>query len=337
MKDACARTIDYLRVSITDRCNLRCLYCMPAHGIPKVKHDDILRFDEIITVVRVASRLGVRHIRLTGGEPLVRKGVVQLIEEIRAIPGIDDISLTTNGVLLAPMAHELRRAGLDRINISLDTFDPDQYRTITRCGDIRHVLEGIDAALDEGFDPVKINAVAVRNLHQDFYSYARSSIDRPLHMRFIEYMPIGDSAGINDIGWGPQDIVSCEDIRKEIDREAVKRGEGPLYALSTADRPYGSGPASYWKFPDAKGTVGFISPISHQFCLGCNRIRLSAQGGIRPCLFSDEEYPIRDVVRYGTEHDVEDVLLRAIAHKPRERRDVLQAHATKKNMNAIGG
>ncbi|WP_283170864.1 GTP 3',8-cyclase MoaA [Curtanaerobium respiraculi] len=337
MKDTLGRTIDYLRVSLTDRCNLRCIYCMPAEGIAQVSHNDILRFDEIVEFIRVAAGLGVRRIRLTGGEPLVRKGVVGLVGEIRAIPGIEDISLTTNGILLASMAHDLKVAGLDRVNISLDTLDPEKYAAVTRGGDVKRVLEGIEAALAEGFDPVKINAVAVRSLDQDFYEFARMSCDRPLHMRFIEYMPVGDSAGCNGSGWGPQDVVSCDDIRSQIDGAARAAGRHPLVPASNGSAPDGGGPARYWKFPGALGTVGFISPLSNHFCSRCNRVRLTAKGGIRPCLFSDEEYPVRDALRNGSEEEVRAILIRAIGAKPDEHHEGGHANATETNMNAIGG
>ncbi len=337
MKDTHGRTIDYLRVSLTDRCNLRCVYCMPAEGIQQVDHDQILRYDEILAIVRVAADLGVRRIRLTGGEPLVRKGVVGLIANIRAISGIEDIALTTNGVLLARMAHDLKEAGLSRVNISLDTLDPDKFAEVTRGGNVQDVLDGIDAALEQGFDPVKVNAVAVRSLDQDFYEFASMSRDRPLHMRFIEYMPVGDSAGMNGAGWGPQDVVSCDDIRMQVDAGAIAAGLEALQPLQDEEKPEGGGPARYWKFPGAKGTVGFISPLSNHFCSACNRVRLTSKGGLRPCLFSDEEYPVRQAVRYGTEEDVRKVLEQTIGAKPEEHHEGDHARATATNMNAIGG
>ena len=195
MKDIHGRTIDYLRISLTDRCNFRCIYCMPEEGVCQLSHDDILRIEEIARVVRVAAGLGVRSVRLTGGEPLVRKGVADLVREIARTPGIENVSMTTNGVLLPKMADELKRAGLSRVNISLDTLDPVQFRQITRRGELRQTLDGIEAALAAGFDPVKVNAVVVRSLDQDYLAFARMSVDRPLHVRFIEYMPVGESSG----------------------------------------------------------------------------------------------------------------------------------------------
>lgn len=337
MKDLHGRTIDYLRVSLTDRCNLRCIYCMPAEGIAQVAHDEILRYNEIVELVEAAAELGIRRIRLTGGEPLVRKGVVDLVRDICAIPGIRDVSLTTNGVLLPRMADDLRAAGLTRVNISLDTLDAEEYERVTRGGNINDVLGGIDAALRVGFNPVKVNAVAVRSLNQDFFAFARMSVDRPLHMRFIEYMPVGDSAGSCGTGWGPEDVISVDEIREAINEEAVKVGLEPLRPVADSSKPEGGGPARYWEFPGAKGTVGFISPMSRHFCGDCNRLRLTSRGGIRPCLFSDEEYNVRDALRYGTKGDVRAVLMRALGAKPDEHHEGDHARATKTNMNAIGG
>lgn len=195
MKDGHGRTIDYLRISLTDRCNYRCIYCMPEEGVKSLCHEDILRIEEIAHVVRVLAGLGIRSVRLTGGEPLVRKGVVDLVRDIHETPGIENISLTTNGVFLPRMADDLREAGLSRVNISLDTLDAAQFAAITRRGQLTEALDGIDAALAAGFDPVKINAVAVRQLHQDYLAFAKLSISRPLHVRFIEYMPVGKARG----------------------------------------------------------------------------------------------------------------------------------------------
>ena len=335
MKDAYGRTINYMRISITDRCNLRCIYCMPAEGVCQVSHDDIMSFDEICRLVRIAADMGICRIRLTGGEPLVRKGVVDLVREIARTPGIEDVSMTTNGVLLARYAHDLKEAGLQRVNISLDTLDSSQYRDITRGGDITSVLVGIDAALEFGFDPVKINAVAVRSLDQDFYGFAKMSLERPLHMRFIEYMPVGDSSGVQGCGWGPQDVISCDEIMDIVNKRAEADGVG---ALAPADgKPEGAGPARYYQFKGARGTVGFISPLSRHFCGQCNRLRLTAEGGIRPCLFSDREYGVRDALRTGSDDDVRAVLERALQGKPSEHAQGDHAHATATNMNAIGG
>ena len=337
MIDSHGRTIDYMRISLTDRCNLRCIYCMPAGGVPQVDHQKILRFDEIERLVALAAEMGISRIRLTGGEPLVRKGVVDLVRALHDIPGIDDISMTTNGILLARFADDLRAAGLRRVNISLDSLDPAQFAQITRGGNLDDVLAGIDAALRVGFKPVKLNAVAVRSLNQDYLAFAKMSLDRPLHVRFIEYMPVGDSSGVDGCGWGPQDVISCDDIRAAIDEAAAQQGLGPLVPIEGRAKPDGAGPASYYQFPGAQGTVGFISPMSRHFCSQCNRLRLTAQGGVRPCLFSDQEFNVAQALRHGTDDDVRAVLRQALGAKPEEHTQGDHAHATQTNMNAIGG
>lgn len=335
MRDGHGRTIDYLRISLTDRCNLRCIYCMPAEGIVQVPHDQIMRLSEIERLVRIAAQMGVERIRLTGGEPLVRRGVVDLVEAIASTPGIRDVSLTTNGILLPRYAAELKQAGLLRVNISLDTLDAGQYREITRGGDITSVWAGIESSLEAGFCPVKINVVAVRSLDQDFLGFAKLSLDRPLHVRFIEYMPVGDSSGICGCGWGPEEVVSCDQIRESIDLRACEEGLEPL--VPAGGGPEGAGPARYYEFPGAQGTVGFISPLSRHFCAECNRIRLTSMGKIRPCLFSDDEVDIRDVLRFGSDDAVREVLDRVLRSKPAEHGNPDHARATNSNMNQIGG
>lgn len=337
MKDSHGRTIDYLRISLTDRCNLRCIYCMPAEGIEQVSHNDILTFDEILRLVRVAASMGVRRVRLTGGEPLVRKGVTGLVRDLHAIEGIEDISLTTNGVLLSRMASELRQAGLTRVNISLDTLDPDQFTHITRLGKIEDVLQGIQASLEAGFNPVKVNAVAVKSLNQDYLAFAKLSIDRPLHVRFIEYMPVGNSQGSCGAGWGPEDVISCDDIRAEVNKGAKAKGIGELIPVDSAHKPNGGGPARYFSFPNALGTVGFISPLSRHFCGECNRLRLTSTGGLRPCLFSDKEYDVKRALRTQNDDELRALLAQALNTKPEEHHEGDHAHATNTNMNAIGG
>lgn len=333
MKDSHGRTIDYLRISLTDRCNFRCIYCMPEEGVDALSHDDILRLEEIERVVRVAADMGIKRIRLTGGEPLVRKGVVDLVRAIHDTPGIENVALTTNGVLLPKMAGELAAAGLSRVNISLDTLDPEQFRFITRCGRLEDTLAGIDAALEAGFSPVKINAVVVRSLEQDVLSFARMSIDRPLHVRFIEYMPVGESAGVDGCGWGKQDVVPSEELIELINQQAIGAGIGELKP-ATKHKPTGWGPARYFEFEGAQGTVGFISPLSRHFCSECNRLRLTADGKIRPCLFSDDEYDVRTALREGTDADVRAVLMQALGAKPDEHHDKV---GTERNMSQIGG
>ena len=335
MKDGYGRVIDYLRISLTDRCNFRCIYCMPEDGVAQMSHEEILSLEEIERLVRVATRIGIRHVRLTGGEPLVRKGVVDFVRNINALPEIDNISLTTNGVLLPRMAEDLKAAGVSRVNISLDTLDPDQFRMVTRVGKLEDTLAGIDAALAVGFDPVKINAVAVRSLNQDYLGFARLSVDRPLHVRFIEYMPVGESSGVDGCGWGPEDVIPNEEILEIINERAAEQGL-PALVPAGDDQPLGFGPASYYEFPGAEGTVGFISAMSNHFCSRCNRLRLTADGKVRPCLFSDLEYDLRTLLRTpgATDDDILGVFERALAMKPDEHHNRV---GTERNMSQIGG
>ncbi|MBR2521904.1 MAG: GTP 3',8-cyclase MoaA [Coriobacteriales bacterium] len=333
MIDSHGRVIDYLRISLTDRCNLRCIYCMPEDGVSALKHEDILRIEEIARIVRVAAQTGITRVRLTGGEPLVRHGVVDLVRDIKAIPEIESIALTTNGILLPEMADDLKAAGLSRVNISLDTLDEEQYHYITRWGNVDDVHAGIDAALRVGFKPVKVNSVVIRSLDQDVFEFARMSVDRPLHMRFIEYMPVGESSGYDGSGWGEQDVVPCEEIMETINARARELGL-PELVPAGKHRPTGWGPARYYEFPGAQGTVGFISPISNHFCSECNRLRMTADGKIRPCLFSDEELDLRTAVREGTDEDIREVFLRALQLKPDEHHSRV---GTARKMSQIGG
>lgn len=334
MKDNYGRKIDYLRISLTDRCNLRCIYCMPEEGVPFRSHESILRIEEIADFTRRAAQAGIRRVRLTGGEPLIRKGVVDLVREIAATPGIEDISLTTNGVLLPKMAADLKDAGLTRVNISLDTLDPAQFTYVTRLGKIEDVFAGIDAALENGFDPVKINAVAVRSLDQDFFGFAKLSLDRPLHVRFIEYMPVGESSGGTGAGWTEEDIVPASEIIERINEGAIAAGIGALEPVTDDDLPSGAGPAIYYRLPGAKGTVGFISAMSNHFCSSCNRLRLTADGKIRPCLFSDREIDVMEAIRSDDSEAIDHAIEEAIGIKPDEHHE---ERGTERRMSQIGG
>ncbi len=314
MKDGQGRQIDYLRISLTDRCNLRCIYCMPEHGVKSIPRESVLTLEEVHKAIECASQLGIKHIRFTGGEPTVRKGLLSLIERTAQTPGIESVALTTNAILLPGMAADLKAAGLSRVNISLDTLDAEQYRFITRLGNLDDALKGIEAAVSTGLSPVKLNTVVVRSLNQDLLSFARLTVDAPLHVRFIEYMPIGSGEDCGGCGWGPDDVVPAKEIIETINIQAQSIGLGSLQpAIATPD---GWGPAQYYRFPGAQGTVGVISAISNHFCASCNRLRLTADGKIKPCLFSDTEYDIRSALRKGSEEEVLSVFKAALSHKP---------------------
>lgn len=332
MKDGQGRQIDYLRISLTDRCNLRCIYCMPEHGVKSIPHESILTLEEVHKAIECASQLGIKHIRFTGGEPTVRKGLLGLIERTAQTPGIESVALTTNAILLPNMATDLKAAGLSRVNISLDTLDAEQYRFITRRGNLDDALKGVEAALSSGLSPVKLNTVVVRSLNQDLLSFARLTVDAPLHVRFIEYMPIGSGEDCGGCGWGLDDVVSAKEIIETINMQAQSIGLGSLQP--TTATPDGWGPAQYYRLPDAQGTVGVISAISNHFCASCNRLRLTADGKIKPCLFSDTEYDIRCALRKGDKEEVLSVFEAALSHKPSGHEHRV---GTRRMMSQVGG
>ena len=332
MKDGQGRQIDYLRISLTDRCNLRCIYCMPEHGVKSIPHESILTLEEVHKAIECASQLGIKHIRFTGGEPTVRKGLLSLIERTAQTPGIESVALTTNAILLPNMAADLKAAGLSRVNISLDTLDAEQYRFITRRGNLDDALKGVEAALSSGLSPVKLNTVVVRSLNQDLLSFARLTVDAPLHVRFIEYMPIGSGEDCGGCGWGLDDVVSAKEIIETINMQAQSIGLGSLQP--TTATPDGWGPAQYYRLPDAQGTVGVISAISNHFCASCNRLRLTADGKIKPCLFSDTEYDIRSALRKGDKEEVLSVFKAALSHKPSGHEHRV---GTRRMMSQVGG
>ena len=332
MKDGQGRQIDYLRISLTDRCNLRCIYCMPEHGVKSIPHESILTLEEVHKAIECASQLGIKHVRFTGGEPTVRKGLLGLIERTAQTPGIESVALTTNAILLPNMATDLKAAGLSRVNISLDTLDAEQYRFITRRGNLDDALKGVEAALSSGLSPVKLNTVVVRSLNQDLLSFARLTIDAPLHVRFIEYMPIGSGEDCGGCGWGLDDVVPAKEIIETINMQARSIGLGSLQP--TTATPDGWGPAQYYRLPDAQGTVGVISAISNHFCASCNRLRLTADGKIKPCLFSDTEYDIRSALRKGDKEEVLSEFEAALSHKPSGHEHRV---GTRRMMSQVGG
>jgi len=328
--DSFDRKIDYLRISITDRCNLRCIYCMPPEGVPTIGHDEVLSYEEIIEIARLACRLGISKIRLSGGEPLVRRRVVSLIRELTRVDGLEDLSLTTNGVLLAEYVPALVDAGLRRVNVSLDTIRPDRFKRITRFPLLDRVLSGLDAARAAGLDPVKINVVVIRGVNDDEVAdFARLAFEEPFHVRFIEFMPVGCGPG-----WGPEKVVSSAEIRACIEDEF-----GPLLP---AHGSMASGPAEGFHLAHGRGEVGFISPLSRHFCGTCNRVRLTADGRLRPCLFSDEEVDLKAILRNGRPEghhgELRSLMYRTIRNKPE--RHTLGGHSFKiceRGMSAIGG
>ena len=284
MNPPAGQIVDYLRLSVTDRCNYRCVYCMPPEGVPFKPHEDILSYEDMAFFVEAAVELGISKVRITGGEPLVRKGTADLVGLIRAIPGIRDISLTTNAVLLPRHAQELKDAGLDRVNISVDSLDPERYRELTRGGSLESALEGVETALRTGLDPVKINVVMMPELLQELPAFVDITRDKPLHVRFIEWMPVG--------GCGPRS--TGEELTKQTALAELQKmgtdGAGPLAAVPS---PGGWGPARYYRFPGHKGTIGFIGSMSDHFCGECNRLRLTADGKLKNCLFSSHEVDVR--------------------------------------------
>jgi cyclic pyranopterin phosphate synthase len=301
LSDSFQRPINYLRISVTDRCNLRCVYCMPEEGVALMSHQDILTYEEIYTVVRVAAGLGINKVRLTGGEPLVRLGLADLVRMLAGIKGIDDLALTTNGILLAQHAAGLKEAGLRRVNISLDTLRPERFREITRCGELRDTLKGVAAAHAAGLEPVKINMVVMGGVNDDeIIDFARKTIDDGWNVRYIEHMPVIDD--------GSDKLISVKEMKKRLD--AI--GKMEPFKINV-----GNGPARYYKFPGATGTVGFITPVTEHFCYQCNRLRLTADGKLRPCLLSEEEIDLRSALRSGACTDELKALIeKAIAVKP---------------------
>ncbi|MGD9172995.1 MAG: GTP 3',8-cyclase MoaA [Desulfobacterales bacterium] len=323
--DNCNRHLNYLRVSITDRCNLQCRYCVPQELIPKLSHTDILTYEEILRVVGVATRMGISKVRVTGGEPLVRKGVYEFLHELVASEGLKDVSLTTNGVLLHDNLAKIRSAGISRINISLDTLDRQKFHDITGFDEFERVWQGIQGAHRMGFYPIKLNIVALRGINDtELVEMARLSLRFPFHIRFIEYMPIGQA------GFKPESLLLVPEIKDQI------RVLGNLMPVQE-DRH--DGPAQRYRYPDSEGEVGFIPAISQHFCNKCNRLRLTASGQLRPCLLSDHQEDLKKVLREdGSDQDLADIFISAVNRKPSDHNLVSQksAHICG-HMQAIGG
>jgi len=320
------RRITYLRVAVTDRCNLRCIYCTPVKDLKLLDHTDILSYEEILKVIRVATEVGIKKVRLTGGEPLIRRNFVHLVESACRIPRIEDISITTNGVFLKDMAGALFEGGVRRINVSLDTLNPLKYTKITRRECFDAVWQGLQVAEAIGFSPIKVNVVVMRGINDnELLRFADLSVRRPYHIRFIEYMPIG-----RDSDWTPEKYISSDEIRSKL------KTFGPLYNIP---RSINDGPAERYRFESAEGEIGFISALSHHFCPSCNRLRLTADGNLRPCLFADDEVDIKTPLRNGcSQEDLRGLFQQAIARKPRRHHaEALEKGECLRLMSTIGG
>lgn len=318
------RTIGYLRISVTTRCNLRCVYCRPADLSFEERRDQFLTFDEMLRVVRVLATAGLYKVRITGGEPLVRKGVVDFVGEVAKVPGIKDLAMSTNGLLLAKHAEELARRGLKRVNVSLDTLDPDMFRLMTGGGRVEEVLEGIRAAERAGLLPIKVNVVVTRGFNDDqVEELAALTLSEAWHVRFIEYMPIGGDPALYQ-----QRFVPAREVK-----ERLIRRFGELEELQWS----GSSASRDFRLPGAKGTIGFITPMTEHFCAGCNRLRLTADGKIRPCLLTEIETDILGPLRSGvSDEELLRILGVAAQFKP-EHHEALGAWRGQRNMVQIGG
>jgi len=323
--DRCNRKLNYLRISITDRCNLKCIYCVPYDFIPKLPHKEILSYEEILHIVRISVQLGISKVRITGGEPLVRKGVYDFLTRLTKIEGLLDISLTTNGVLLKDNINKIKSAGIKRINISLDTLNRKKFRKITGYDFFNQIWEGIELAKKIGFDPIKINVVPLKGINDDeLQDIAALSIAYPFHIRFIEYMPMGTNQMEID------SYLLSPEIKKRISQ---------LGKLIPVEKGMNDGPAERFKFESARGEIGFIRPISQHFCNTCNRLRLTASGQLRPCLMSDVQVDLKTPLRKGCSDDeLIEVFLKAVRLKPSEHNlSVDRSAGVSAQMCAIGG
>ncbi|MCQ6558588.1 GTP 3',8-cyclase MoaA [Paenibacillus mendelii] len=330
LTDRFGRVHDYLRISVTDRCNLRCLYCMPEEGVEFAPSSDLLTYEAIVEVVETAASLGISKLRITGGEPLVRPGLDGLISQLSAIPGIKDISMTTNGIMLAERAEALRSAGLNRVNISLDTLDPARFRMIARRGDLKRVMEGIEAAVRVGFGPIKLNCVLLKGINEDeIASFLKMSFDQPLHVRFIEYMPIGHA----DENWKTHYLPLSR---------VLEIAEQQQFQVARLHDIVGNGPSEDYRIAGGKGSFGLIHPVSDHFCERCNRLRLTADGSLKPCLYWVDELNVKNAL--GDASALRELFMRALDIKPLNHEmaaklsDEAQSHEpTARRMSQIGG
>ena len=323
LKDQFGRSIEYLRISVTDRCNFRCLYCMPAEGLPWLPKAEILSYEEIAGVVSQLAPLGLRRVRITGGEPTIRPNLEELIRLLRALPEIEDIALSTNGARLLELAHGLRAAGLDRINMSADSLRPDRIAKIARRNLGFDPVTSALAAERAGIAPIKINVVVMRSINDDeIEDFARLTLDHPWHVRFIELMPVGEMSGLT---W--EHIVPSDEVLSRIASLGTLAPDG--------GPPRGNGPATYYRLAGAQGTVGVITPMTHTYCASCNRVRLTADGRLRTCLFGDHEVDLRTPLRAGI--PLESFFREALANKPKEHELLQMKIGGLRALSQVGG
>jgi cyclic pyranopterin phosphate synthase len=325
LTDTHDRRLNYLRISITDRCNLRCLYCVPDGRLPKLNHEDVLTYEELLRLVTIGTSMGITKVRVTGGEPLVRKGVYDFLKSLSTLGPLEDLSLTTNAVLLGANLDRLKQAGIRRINVSLDTLRRDRYREITGYDQFEGVWAGLEKALEMGFAPIKINVVAMRGINDDeFIEMGRLTQKYPFHVRFIEYMPIGNAR---------------MDPKGKLLTSEIKQILAPLGALLPVSRQINDGPAQRYRIEGAPGELGFISSVSHHFCDRCNRLRLTANGQLRVCLLSDQQTDLRTPLREGASDEALARLIRQAVRNKKAHHHLAVAAAAKVNdqMSGIGG
>jgi len=322
--DTYGRRINYLRLSVTDRCNMRCCYCMPAQGVAKLEHREMLSYEELFRVAGACVAQGIEKIRVTGGEPLVRKGLVEFLERLSVIPGLRELVLTTNGLQLEELALPLKKAGVARLNISLDSLKPETFARVTRGADLAKVLRGIAAAEQAGFGPLKINMVVMRGVNDDeILDFAALSIDRPYTVRFIEYMPT-----LKDASWGAQSMPGSEILARIAERY-------PLLPMVSSEM---AGPARNFKIEGAPGAIGIITPVSGHFCESCNRIRVTAAGKVRGCLFSDEGVDLKPLLQDSDPDLLQQTIRRIVSQKPGRHHIAEEgAESATVNMSRIGG
>jgi len=319
MIDKYNRTIDYMRLSVTDRCNLRCKYCMPESGVSKKLHKEILRHEELIEIVKAGALIGIKKIRLTGGEPLIRKNIVELVQEISNVEGINEVTMTTNGLLLKSYLNDLKEAGLTRINLSLDTLNPERYKNITRGGNIEEVLACIPLILEAGLRPLKINVVLIGGFNEDeINDFVELTRHQNIEVRFIELMPIGEASR-----WTNDKFVSNQKVLE-------------VSELIKIEKTHPSSPAEYYQLKGGVGKIGLINPISCSFCVDCNRIRVTSDGKVKPCLHSDQEIELMEALR--NHEDIVKILRDAVTSKPKEHLiNDKEYKPITRDMNRIGG